>query len=343
MSSNNGNMPINLTSKNQQMCSVTCNYTYNYTLSDLVATTYDNYIQLSYNSPNSKIEYQDENYQVNEVRLYAPSLNKYYGKQYDGEIIIHHTSSDKNLIICIPIEKSDKSSSSSQLLHGIIPFLGQKNQPTSINVSNYTLNSFIPKGSYFIYNNANLLYPPYNGSYNYLLFDTTQSLYNNGNNPITIENKVININTSDYNRLIKLIKPINKLSIKPLNNNNLYYNIQGTFKGGNGTIDDDIYIDCRPTSIDGMPLSKISYSDIPSNRINNNLLNSNISTSAFNTLNNNTSLTNANTPLTNNNNNIPPNKNNDLLLGSLIAGGIGLSGLIIGGIILTMSLTSKKK
>lgn len=342
MSSNNGNMPINLTSKNHQSCSVTCNYTYNYTISDLVATTYDNYIQLSYNSPNSKIEYQDENYQVNDVRLYAPSLNKYYGKQYDAELIIHHTSSDKNLIICIPIEKNDKSSSSSQLLHGIIPFLGQKNQPTSINVSNYTLNSFIPKGSYFIYNDANLLYPPYNGSYNYLLFDTTSSTYNNGNNNITIENKVININSNDYNRLIKLIKPINKLSIKSINNNNLYYNVQGTFKGGNGTIDDDIYIDCRPTSIDGMPLSNFSYSDIPSNSIitnNNNLIGSTLtSSSAFNSLNNN--ISSNDTPL---NNNTSSNKNNDLLLGSLIAGGIGLSGLIIGGIILTMSLTSKKK
>lgn len=340
MTSTQGNMPINVSNKNSQKCSVTCMLSYDYGLSNLLATTNTNYILLSYNSPNTKVQFQDEYYQVNEVRLYSPSLNNYYGKQYDAELIIHHTNSTNNLLLCIPIEKNDNISSSSKLFNDIIPFLGQKNQPVNINVSNYTLNSFIPKGSYYLYNNSNLPYYPYNGSYNTILFDTTSSSYNNGSRTITIDNKPINISTNNLNQLRKLISPLSNLQIKTPNSNNLYYNVEGTYISQ--ISDDDIYIDCRPTGPDGMPESDFTSMN-PSFFSNNSAFQS-FNSSNLSNLSNNLS-TNITQNLNSNINNTSTNNSNynhtNLSTGTYIGIGFGVFGILIGGGLITYALIKK--
>lgn len=269
MSSTQGNTPINVSNQSIQRCSVTCNFSYDYGLSNLLTNTYSNYVKLSFNSPSSKVEFQDEYYQVNEVRLYSPSLNTYYGEHLDSELIIHHINSDNNVLVCIPIQSNTKSSSSSKLFHSIIPHLGQIGQPTSINVSNYTLNSFIPKSSYYIYNNANLPYDSYNGSYTMILFDTKSITYSNPSGKITIDNTPINMDTSDLKLLQKLIKPVSSsVQIRTPLQNNLYYNVEGTYT--NDITSDDIYIDCRPTGDSGImePIPNSIHNSLNSSNIN---------------------------------------------------------------------------
>lgn len=250
MSITQGNTPINVSTQTIQKCSVTCNFTYDYGISNLLANTYTNYVKLSFNSPMSKVEFQDEYYQVNEVRLYSPSLNTYYGKHFDAELIIHHVNSDNNLLVCIPIQSNNNSSSSSKLFDSIVPNLGQVGQPTSINVSNYTLNSFIPKSSYYLYNKANLPYSSFNGNYKMIVFDTKPVTYSNKSGKITVENTPINMSISNLNTLKKLIQPVSSLQVKEPIAVNLYYNVEGTY--ANDVTSDDIYIDCRPTGDEGM-------------------------------------------------------------------------------------------
>lgn len=311
MSSTQGNTPINVSNQSIQRCSVTCNFNYDYGLSNLLTNTYTNYIKLSFNSPSSKVEFQDEYYQVNEVRLYSPSLNTYYGKHLDAELIIHHINSDSNLLVCIPIQSNTNTSTSSTLFHSIIPHLGQIGQPTSINVSNYTLNSFIPKSSYYIYTNANLPYDSYNGSYTMIIFDTKSITYSTPSGKITVDNAPIHMDTSDLKVLQKLIQPVSSsVQIRTPLQNNLYYNVEGTY--ANDITSDDIYIDCRPTGSDGMmdPTPNILTSGLNSSNIN---VSSNSTTELGNTLH-----SAFNTETKSQSNTTPNTSNGEIIVGSTI-------------------------
>lgn len=235
MSCSVGSSPINVT-ETSNTCDMTCHYSYSYGLSDLSVSNKVDHLLLSYNSNANNITYNNTNYNVKEIRLYKPSLNKYNGTHLDAELIIHHTGDGAdNLLVCVPIKGSNAQSSSQILFKNIIPFSPPKNESTSINVSNYTLNNVIPKGGYYSYVGS-LPYQPCNGKYNIILFDPNVSA---------------NMRTQDLRTLGSLINPLSP-KIKNINNQELYYNKNGTLENGaisgNG---DDIYIKCSALDEEG--------------------------------------------------------------------------------------------
>ena len=89
---------------------------------------------------------------VTGVRLYQPSLNTYSGSKQDAELIITHSGGGKNLYVCVPITSSRSVGGTSEWFSQVIPFSpNKKNSSVSVNVSNFTLNTVIPKTSYLIY------------------------------------------------------------------------------------------------------------------------------------------------------------------------------------------------
>lgn len=234
MACNEGTTPINVTST-QQKCNLTCLYEYDYGNSSLNVTNQGDHLSFSYDGDNTTVKYNKQEYTVQECRLYAPSLNQYNGTNKSAELIIHHiNSSGNNLLVCIPIDENNAASASSALFNQIIPFVPSSAGSTqTINVTNYSLNHFIPKSGYYSYEGT-LPYQPCNGTYNIILFDPAHAINMNRENMITISSILLSVSST----------------IQSINQANYYYNEKGTTQ--NELIGDDIYIDCRPIEeIDG--------------------------------------------------------------------------------------------
>ena len=233
MSCDIGNMPIDVT-ETQEKCKLTCFYKFDYGISNLNVTNKGDHLAFSYDAK-SDITYNNENYNVQECRLYKPSLNSYNGTHYDGEFIIHHTSNTgKNLLVCIPINTSNSKSSSEILFDKIIPFIpNEEEDVVSININDYTLNHIVPKAGYYSYN-GNLPYQPCTGNYDIILFDP---------------NSAININETNMSTIGSVIQAIATEPKEP-NKDKLFYNKDGT-QDNELISGDDIYIDCKAIGEDG--------------------------------------------------------------------------------------------
>jgi carbonic anhydrase len=248
--SGRGTMPINIENTNNK-CDKTCNYEFNYANSDLTVTNKGDYLKLSYNANSSSITYNNTQYTVKDIRIYKPSLNKYNGIEKDAEIFIHHISNNGlNLLVCVPIEESNKMSVSNNLLKSILRFSPENNnEKATINVNNYTLNNIIPRGSFYSYNGS-LPYDSCNGNYDIILFDPKYSA---------------NIDKSMMDNLGKLITPT-KNTIKNVDSNKIQYNVEGTKVHLDSNNEDDIYIDCKPVDELGNDDSETQYEIQENNR-----------------------------------------------------------------------------
>ncbi len=233
MSCTIGTSPINVTQTNNK-CESTCHYAYNYGISSLTVNNKVDHLQFSYDSNSSNVTYNNTKYNVEEIRLYKPSLNKYNGTHLDAELIIHHTGDGaNNLLVCIPIKGSNSASTSMNMFKSIIPFSPPKNDSTSINVSNYTLNNFVPKGGYYSYIGT-LPYLPCTGKYNIILFDP---------------NIAANMSLDNLRTLGTLIQSLNP-TIKNIDKKDLFYNEKGTLSQ-DAISGDDIYIKCSALDEEG--------------------------------------------------------------------------------------------
>lgn len=233
MSCTNSDMPINVENTSNK-CDLTCSFSYTYGNSDLSVTNNGDHLSFSYDG-NSTVIYNGDNYNVQDIRLYKPSLNKYYGSKVDAELFIHHVgSSGQNLLLCVPIVSNNSSSASNTMFNNVIPFVPSKlNESRTINVSNYTLNYFIPKSGFYSYT-GKLPYEPCNGNYNIILFDSRNTINMNPNNLSTIGS----------------ILEVPNTKIKASTKNKLYYNKIGTTEN-TLTGEDEIYIDCQPVNESG--------------------------------------------------------------------------------------------
>lgn len=230
MSCKNSDMPINV-EDTSKTCDLTCNFSYTYGNSDLSVTNNGTYLSFSYDG-NSTVKFNGDNYNVQDIRLYKPSLNSYYGSNIDAEMFIHHISATgQNLLLCIPIVSNNSASASNTMFNKIIPFVTSNlNENRTINVSNYTLNYFIPKSGFYSYT-GNLPYEPCNGNYNIILFDSRNT---------------INMNPNNLSTLGSIIKPL-KVNKKQLDSSKLQFNKTGTTEN-TLTGEDEIYIDCQPVN-----------------------------------------------------------------------------------------------
>jgi carbonic anhydrase len=232
-----GSSPININSNsgNIQTCDITCKYTYTYGNSSLSATNNGDHISLSYDG-SVDVQYNSRNYNIQEIRLYRSSLNNYNGNKMDGELIIHHIdNTNKNLLICVPIKNNNSMSKSKILFSKIIPFIpSSTGTTTTINVTDYNLNTFIPQAPYYAYKGS-LPYQPCTGTYDIIIFHPDYA---------------INMSDNDLNTITQVITSINNNSNIKTNENPLYFNKTGTTKNTGGT-GDDIYIQCNALDNDG--------------------------------------------------------------------------------------------
>lgn len=228
-----GSMPINVAkTSDQKTCSTNCAYSFDYGLSSLQVTNNGDHLVFSYDGT-IDVTYNGSQYNVEEVRLYKSSLNEYNGSYADAELIIHHTNTNgENLLVCIPIMTNSALSDSERLFSEIIHLApSNANDIASINVPNYTLNSFVPKAAYYVYSGS-LPYSPCSGSYEVILFDIQSA---------------INMNSDDMNSLGSIICNQQKKLVNSIDDSKFFYNDKGT----KDVVTDDIYIACNEVDDQG--------------------------------------------------------------------------------------------
>ena len=93
MSCPNATAPIDISmSKITGKCDLKCSYSFNYNNSSCVATNRGDYISILYDKSTAPpVLYNATGYDVQEIRLYAPSLHSYNDSKTDGELIIIHS------------------------------------------------------------------------------------------------------------------------------------------------------------------------------------------------------------------------------------------------------------
>ena len=110
------------------------------------------------------VQYNKNSYQVEEVRLYQPSLHTYFAgyERAKGELIIIHTSVEattkSNLLICVPIMPDGSNTGSLKQFDPLIT-KAAKQVPSgagktggAVIQGELDLNQFVPKKPFFVYN-----------------------------------------------------------------------------------------------------------------------------------------------------------------------------------------------
>jgi carbonic anhydrase len=233
MSCSNATAPIDISKDNVTgKCDVKCKFTYNYNDSSCVATNRGDYISLAYDTSSSQpVTYNSSSYDVKEIRIYSPSLHSFNGSKADAEfMIIHNTFAGANpLLVCVPIKSSNSSEASSKILSTIINTVASNaptvDEQTTVNLSKFNLNAFVPKTPFFSYTASEPYQPCNEGKNEYIVYATEFS---------------IGITDTTLSSLKKIITE-NAYDIKP--SPGLYYNEKGSASKFSS---DEIYIDCQP-------------------------------------------------------------------------------------------------
>ena len=237
MSCQTGTAPINITTKPKSTCDRLCKFNYQYSDSSCNVNNMEQYLKIDYDdSKGPSIIYNSISMNVDEIRMYRPSLHKYNGNQADSEIIIKHSGNGNNLLVCVPIMISASKTDASQLFETILSNVLTKapnsGESTTINVKNFNLNSIVPEASFNSYSGT-LPYLPCTGKYNYVVFDIKDGC---------------KITPDSFNDLSKLISK----QTYTIKTNDFFFNKTGSKEGLSTTgLGDGYYLECNPVDTEG--------------------------------------------------------------------------------------------
>ncbi len=240
MSCPNSTAPVNIPTF-ATACSLKCKYSYNYPATELQGIHKNEYISYRVNpKQNTPVQYGDSNYDVEEFRIYHPSLHKFVGDKADAEMIIIHRNNmgSEKLLVCIPMVVKDVANDNTIMLDNIISEVARRansnENSTVINLAGFTLNKFIPKKKPFIIYKGTTPYSPCtNATVNYIVFTKSDA---------------ITITPGSMKTLSTIVAP-QKYNVKSDPKSGFFYNKDGPTLGT--SMSDDIYIECKPTGSDG--------------------------------------------------------------------------------------------
>lgn len=214
-------------------CDLKCSYSFHYNNSSCIATNRGDYISISYDKSSSPpVLYNATGYDVQEIRLYIPSLHSYNNQKTDGELVIVHTSNTGtiSLLVCIPIKSNNTSSKSALFFKTLIDTVASSapsdGETTTVNIPKFNLDLLVPRKPFFSYS-ATEPYQPCSENVDYIVFGPLQGSLDMMPESLTKLQSIILSNPYD-------------IKTGP----NLFYNERGPSVGGGGS--GEIYIDCQP-------------------------------------------------------------------------------------------------
>jgi len=240
------------TNKKYESCVEKCSYNFNYpSKTHLQIRNNDNVLMMNFSDPVdeklTKVTYNNADYKIFGFFLSWPSLNSFNGKKLDGELIVRHISTTgKMLLVCVPIKKSEYSSSESlsMILDESSKLANKPNAVFNYQYDNFSLQDLIPDKPFYNYGFENA---------DFIVFDPI--------NAITIDsNKFTNI----FQKIVK--KNADSLPMTTA----IFYNDKGP---NLEKLNDGIYISCNPTgeSSDLVDISK-SKNNVSFGAYNNNVM-----------------------------------------------------------------------
>ena len=264
MSCDNASGPVDIKHDSTTLtCDLKCNFTYKYNISRIDVTKNNLYLSLKLaNNDSQTVTYTSNkgigvcsefsgggnNYIIDEIRIYSPSLHTYNGNRADGEMIIYHKNMDggKQLIVCIPISSSVtvQNNASKQLTE----IINNISNSSNIQGSSFNLNNFIPDDYFYTYT-ANLPYYPCSSCIDYIVFD-------NGPQAISISSSTLKVLRNTINK--------NEITTKDITSALEFTYSKKKPIYGSSDPDNNIYIECNPTGADGeimVEKSKEGYFD----------------------------------------------------------------------------------
>tara|TARA_R110002074_G_scaffold321051_9_gene491543 strand:- start:9095 stop:10048 length:954 start_codon:yes stop_codon:yes gene_type:complete len=224
-------------------CVLKCDYNYNYNVYSPNVTNKQAYLSLNYSGKYNPVTYNDEKYNVQEIRVYQPSLHQYKGTNADGEILIIHNGPGKNLIVSVPFMVGGKTDKGSSQLANMITESASRipsvDESVTLSMGDFNLSNFIPQSKGYFSYTGTLPYDPCNGSYNYIVYAV--------DNALNIPNDVL-----------EKLKQITDNTECKINENNVFYNKNGA---NSKNSNDDIFIDCQPVDSGGNILVDMNMAD----------------------------------------------------------------------------------
>lgn len=249
MSCPDATAPIDISlSKIVGKCDYKCSYSFQYNNSSCVATNRGDYLTLSYDKSSSPpVLYNTAGYDVQEIRIYTPSLHSYNNSKTDGEFIIVHTSNTGAipLLVCIPIKSNNTSSVSALFFKAVVDTVANSapadGESTTVNIPKYNLTGLVPRKPFFSYA-ATEPYQPCTGSVEYVVY----APLNGG----------LDIMPDTLTKLQSIITS-NPYDVK--SGPSLFFNPKGATLTGSG--DGEIYIDCQPVGSSDETVDVVTESD----------------------------------------------------------------------------------
>jgi len=193
------NEATKLKTQQEDKCKENCNFNFKYNSnSTCKLMNKGDYLEIKTDGKN-KVTYNSQGLSLDSVRLYVPSLHTFDGKHTDAELILKHSGGTKNFMVCLPIKTVADSTTGDSVIFfkqfaSHIPL--DKNDPTTVNVKNWSLNNVMPAPKTPFYHYVgDSPYPPCNMQATMIVFDNKHAS---------------TINTSDLDLIKKSIKPASK-------------------------------------------------------------------------------------------------------------------------------------
>lgn len=233
MSCSTATAPINISMSDiVGKCDLKCSYSFHYSNSSCVATNRGDYISIAYDKTSTPpVLYNANGYNINEIRVYTPSLHSFNNNKTDGELVVIHSSNlgSEPLLVCVPIKSNNTSSVSAMFFKTLIDTVASgapsDGETTTVNIPKFNLDYLIPKKPFFSYS-ATEPYQPCSENVDYIVYSPLQASLDMLPETLTKLQTIITSNPYDIKK-----------------GPNLFYNEKGPMKGAGG---DEIYIDCSP-------------------------------------------------------------------------------------------------
>lgn len=256
------NSPIDFSASSYPSCTATCKFEFSYADSTAMVSKFNKFEQqciiATYDTNSANIvTYNGIKYRPDGCIIYNSSFHTYSRQKSAGELIVYHsgmegTGAGKVLLVCIPIQVGDSTTSSSggETVSRIINTLTPANVPLASDASEaarltgtYTLSNIIPKNAPYYTYIGNEFYSTTSRTINYIVFTEENAL------------KITATARTNLQKMVKPIKPpVTSMPVNAPSKNML---------GANATSSNQLYIECKPTGDDGVILYKQSLSGQP--------------------------------------------------------------------------------
>jgi carbonic anhydrase len=220
--------PLDIQTDGATKCSLKCLLHYKYGDSSCKLFNANVALLIKYDGV-SDVVFSNVKYTPTDIYIFAPSLHKYSGQTAQAELLIHHTSEQGGLNICVPITVGTKLTRGSYLLKDIIDASPMRGESATPSIADFNANYLIPASKYFTYTGPMIERSCNSLQYNYVVFHPRYGSIAISAATMTVLQGLITANG-------RLTASAGTVSVNEI----------GTTRNGFAG-DGQIYIDCQPT------------------------------------------------------------------------------------------------